>query len=162
MQPVNEYSKNTRAAKYTLLVISLTFLMFFFFEVINKQKVHPMHYILVGLAISVFYILLLSLSEHIGFNMAYLISTWAIIGLIGTYSTSILKSKKLVAVQLGMLGSIFGFIFVILQLEDYALLAGSIGLLLVLAIVMYCSRNIDWDNFSKPSGEMPSLTPFDS
>ena len=153
MQPVNEYAKNTRAAKYTLLVISLTFLMFFFFEVINKQHVHPMHYILVGLAISIFYILLLSLSEHVGFNMAYILSTWAIIGLIGTYSTSILNSKKLVVVQGVMLLSLFGFIFVILQLEDYALLAGSIGLLIVLAIVMYFSRNIDWNNFSKPNAK---------
>ncbi|MEL6989929.1 MAG: inner membrane CreD family protein, partial [Bacteroidota bacterium] len=85
VQPVNEYAKNTRSSKYALLVISLTFLMFFFFEMINKQKVHPMHYILVGLAISVFYILLLSLSEHLGFNRAYMISSWATIGLIGAY-----------------------------------------------------------------------------
>lgn len=161
MQPVNEYAKNTRAAKYTLLVVSLTFLMFFFFEVINKQRVHPMHYILVGLAISIFYILLLSLSEHVGFNMAYILSTWAIVGLIGTYSTSILNSKKLVVIQGIMLLSIFGFIFVILQLEDYALLAGSVGLLLVLAVVMYFSRNIDWSNFSKASMKAAEVPDFD-
>lgn len=154
MQPVDEYSKNTRSAKYALLVISLTFLMFFFFEVINKQSVHPMHYILIGLAISIFYILLLSLSEHLGFNIAYMISTWAIVGLIGTYSTTIVKSKYLVLTLSGILLSIFGFIFIILQLEDFALLAGSIGLLLVLAAVMYYSRNIDWDNVGMVSPEV--------
>lgn len=149
MEPVNEYAKNTRSAKYALLVISLTFLLFFFFEVINKQRVHPMHYILVGLAITIFYILLLSLSEHIGFNRAYLISTWATVGLIGAYSTTILASRKLVFVLSGILSAIFAFIYVILQLEDFALLAGSIGLFLVLALVMYFSRNIDWSNVGK-------------
>jgi inner membrane protein len=149
IQPVNEYAKNTRSAKYALLVISLTFLLFFFFEVINKQTVHPMHYILIGLAISVFYILLLSLSEHLGFNRAYLISTWATVGLIGAYSTTILSARKLVFILSGILFAIFGFIFVILQLEDFALLAGAIGLFAVLAMVMYFSRNIDWGNVGK-------------
>ncbi|MEL6987144.1 MAG: inner membrane CreD family protein, partial [Bacteroidota bacterium] len=89
---------------------------------------------------------LLSLSEHLGFNRAYMISSWATIGLIGAYSTSILKTRKLVFALSGILAAIFGFIFIILQLEDYALLAGSIGLFIVLAIVMFYSRNIDWSN----------------
>lgn len=91
IQPVDEYAKIFRSAKYALLVIALTFMVFFFIEIINKQQVHPMQYILVGLAISIFYVLLLSLSEHIGFNNAYLISSLATIGLIGTYSTTILS-----------------------------------------------------------------------
>ena len=149
MQPVDEYAKNFRSAKYALLVISLTFLLFFFFEVVNKQKVHPIHYIFVGLAISIFYILLLSFSEHLGFNMAYLLSSWAIIGLVGTYSATILETKYLALILSGILSAIFGFIFIILQLENFALLAGSIGLLLVLASVMYYSRNIDWNSVGK-------------
>lgn len=153
MQPVDEYAKNFRSAKYALLVISLTFLLFFFFEVINKQKVHPMHYIFIGLAISIFYILLLSLSEHLGFNKAYLLSSWAIIGLVGTYSTSILETKFLALILSGILVAIFSFIFIILQLEDFALLAGSIGLLAVLASVMYYSRNIDWSNVGRINNE---------
>ena len=108
-----------------------------------------MHYIFVGLAISIFYILLLSLSEHLGFNKAYFISSWAIIGLVGTYSATILDTKHLALILSGILCAIFGFIFIILQLEDFALLAGSIGLLLVLASVMYYSRNIDWNNVGK-------------
>lgn len=149
LQPVDEYSKNFRSTKYALLVILLTFLLFFFFEVMNKQKVHPMHYIFVGLAISIFYILLLSLSEHIGFDRAYLFSAQAIIGLISTYSISILDTKQLAVVLSVILSAIFGFIFIILQLEDFALLAGSIGLLLVLGSVMYYSRNIDWNNIGR-------------
>lgn len=151
MQPVDEYAKNFRSAKYALLVISLTFLLFFFFEVMNKQKVHPMHYIFVGSAISIFYILLLSLSEHLGFNKAYLFSAQAVIGLISTYSISILDTKQLSVILSVILSGIFGFIFTILQLEDFALLAGSIGLLLVLASVMYYSRNIDWNNIGRVS-----------
>ena len=149
LQPVDEYSKNFRSTKYALLVILLTFLLFFFFEVMNKQKVHPMHYIFVGLTISIFYILLLSLSEHIGFDRAYLFSAQAIIGLISTYSISILDTKQLAVVLSVILSAIFGFIFIILQLEDFALLAGSIGLLLVLGSVMYYSRNIDWNNIGR-------------
>mgnify|MGYP000312096607 CR=1 FL=1 len=154
MQPVDEYAKNFRSAKYALLVISLTFLLFFFFEVLNKQKVHPMHYIFIGLAISIFYILLLSLSEHLGFNTAYFISSWAIIGLIGTYSSTILETKFLAVVLSAILCAIFAFIYTILQLEDFALLAGSIGLLLVLASVMYYSRNIDWNKIGKVGAEV--------
>lgn len=149
LQPVDEYSKNFRSAKYALMVITLTYLLFFFFEVMSKQKVHPMHYILIGLAISIFYILLLSLSEHLGFNKAYLFSAQAIIGLISTYSTSILETKQLAVILSIILSGIFSFIFVILQLEDFALLAGSIGLLLVLASVMYYSRNIDWNKIGR-------------
>jgi len=154
MQPVDEYAKNLRSSKYALLVISLTFMLFFFFEVINRQKVHPMHYILVGLAISIFYILLLSLSEHIGFNKAYMISSLAIIGLIGSYSTTILETKLLAIILASILTAIFGFIFIILQLEDFALLAGSIGLLLVLASVMYFSRNINWSKVGRSNNEI--------
>jgi len=153
MQPVDEYTKNFRSAKYALLVICLTFLVFFFFEVLNKQKVHPIHYTFVGLAISIFYFLLLSLSEHIGFNKAYIISSIAIIGLVGAYSTTILETKLLALILSGILTGIIAFIFIILQLEDYALLAGSIGLLLVLASVMYYSRNVDWSNVGRVNAE---------
>ena len=162
MQPVDEYAKNFRSAKYALLVISLTFMLFFFFEVLNKQKVHPMHYIFIGLAISIFYILLLSLSEHFGFNTAYFISSWAIIGLIGTYSSTILETKFLALILSVILCAIFGFIYTILQLEDFALLAGSIGLLLVLASVMYYSRNIDWSKIGKVSSEVQTEAQFDN
>lgn len=145
MEPVNEYARNIRSAKYALLVIVLCFLVFFFFEIVNKQSVHPLHYILIGLAISIFYFLLLSISEHFGFNIAYLISASVTIGLITAYSRSILDTKYLSMILAAILTAVMTFIFVILQLEDFALLVGTIGLFVVLASVMYFSRNIDWN-----------------
>ncbi len=146
IEPVDEYLKNTRSAKYAILIIGLTFMLYFFFEVLRKLFIHPFQYLLVGLALTVFYLLLLSLSEHVGFNLAYLISAAATIGLICFYSTSILKIKRLVFQLFGLLVAIYGFIFVLLQLEDYALLAGSVGVFIALAAVMSSSRKVDWYN----------------
>lgn len=146
---VNEYTKNTRSAKYAFLLISLSFMVFFFFEIINGLNIHAIQYIFIGLAISIFYILLLSLSEHIGFNAAYWVSTLAIIGLIVPYSAAILKDKKRTGILAATIGAIYTFIFIILQLEDYALLAGSIGLFAVLAVAMLLSRKIDWHTLKR-------------
>lgn len=146
---VDEYTKNTRSAKYAFLLISLSFLVFFFFEIINGLNIHSIQYVFIGLAISIFYVLLLSLSEHIGFNSAYWISTSAIIGLIVAYSAAILKDTKKITILAAILAALYIFIFIILQLEDYALLAGSIGLFTVLAIAMLLSRKIDWYNLRK-------------
>ena len=146
IKPVDEYLKNTRSAKYAILVIGLTFLLYFFFEVLQKLLIHPFQYLLVGLALTVFYLLLLSLSEHVGFNVAYLISSLATITLIAGYSFSVLKIKRLVFQLLLLLVAIYGFIFILLQLEDYALLAGSAGVFIALASVMWASRKIDWYN----------------
>jgi len=151
--PVDEYQKSTRSAKYAIMFIAFTFLIFFFIEVRNKKRIHPIQFILVGLALTIFYALLVSLSEHIHFNNAYLISSTAIILLISTYSITIFKNKKLTALMGGVLVLLYGFIFTILQLEDYALLMGSIGLFIVLAIVMYLSRKIDWYAIAKGKKE---------
>lgn len=144
IQPVDEYLKNSRSAKYAILIIGLTFLLYFFFEVLQKLLIHPFQYLLVGLAITVFYLLLLSLSEHVGFNWAYLISSFATIFLITGYSWSVLRIRRLVVQLFLMLAAIYGFIFILLQLEDFALLAGSIGVFIALAAVMYSSRKINW------------------
>lgn len=146
---VDEYTKNTRSAKYAFLLISLSFLVFFFFEIINGLNIHSIQYVFIGLAISIFYVLLLSLSEHIGFNGAYWISTLTIIGLIVAYSSAILKDTKKTAILAAILTALYIFVFIILQLEDYALLAGSVGLFTVLAIAMLLSRKIDWYNLKK-------------
>jgi len=150
---VDEYQKSTRSAKYAIMLISFTFLVFFFIEIRNKKRIHPIQFILVGLALTIFYVLLLSLSEHIHFNYAYLIASAAIIVLIGTYSITIFKNGKLTALMAGILFLLYGFIFTILQLEDYALLMGSIGLFIVLAIIMYLSRKIDWYIIAKGKQE---------
>lgn len=151
IKPVDEYLKNTRSAKYAILVIGLTFLLYFFFEVLQKLLIHPFQYLLVGLALTVFYLLLLSLSEHVGFNLAYLLSSVATISLISGYSYSVLKMKKPVFQLLLLLVAIYGFIFILLQLEDYALLAGSAGVFAALASVMYASRKVDWYNLGNRS-----------
>lgn len=146
IRPVDEYLKNDRAAKYAILVIGLTFLIYFFFETLRKFNIHPFQYLLIGLALTVFYLLLLSLSEQIGFNAAYGTAAVATIGLISFYSASVLKARQLVIQLTMLLCAIYGFIFVVLQLEDYALLAGSIGIFIALAAVMYYSRKVNWYN----------------
>jgi len=143
--PVNEYQKIMRSSKYAILFIFLTFLIFFFVEVINKKRIHPLKYLLVGLGLIIFYTLLLSLTEHLDFKFAYLISSVSIILLITFYSKSFLS--KFLTILIGIILTIlYLFLYSLLQLQDYALLLGSIGLFIVLAIVMYFSRKIDYGN----------------
>ncbi len=148
MIPIDSYAKSTRAVKYGILFIALTFLTFFFIEVLNKKKVHPFQYILVGLALCLFYTLLIAISEQTSFNFAYFSSAAATILLISLYVRSILDNVRLGAIVAGILSLLYGFIFVILQLEGFALLVGSLGLFAVLAAVMYYSRKIDWYNIN--------------
>ncbi len=142
--PVDEYQKSLRSAKYAVMFIALTFLIFFFVQILNKVRIHPIQYIIVGLALCVFYTLLIALSEHIAFNFSYLISSISIIGLITSYARSIFSNKKLTVIIGLILILLYLFIYSIIQMEDYALLMGSIGLFIVLAIIMYLSRKIDW------------------
>ncbi len=142
--PVDHYQKSLRSVKYAIMFISLTFLIFFFTEILNKKRIHPIQYLLVGLGLSIFYTLLVSLSEQISFNLAYLTASFSIITLITAYSYSMLKNKKLTAIVALVLIVLYVFLFTILQLQDYALLLGSIGLFIALAIVMYLSRKVDW------------------
>lgn len=146
--PVNDYQKSMRSAKYALLAISLTFLTFFLVEVFNKKKMHPFQYILIGLALCLFYTLLVSISEHSNFNLAYLISSIAIISMIGLYAKAILPSAKQVVVLVIILCFTYAFAYVTLQVQDYALLIGSIGLTAILAFTMYITRNINWYELS--------------
>lgn len=142
--PVDEYQKSMRSAKYAVMFITLTFLIFFFVQILNGVKIHPIQYIIVGLALCVFYTLLIALSEHIAFKYSYLISGISIISLITLYAKSIFNDKKLTAIICLILTILYLFIYSIIQMEDYALLMGSIGLFIVLAIIMYLSRKIDW------------------
>jgi inner membrane protein len=146
--PVDNYQKSYRAIRYAILFIGFTFLVFFFIEVLNKIFIHPVQYILVGIALIVFYTLLLAISEHIRFNYAFVLSAVATLLLIGGYIRAILKSWKLTGLITGILSVLYSFIFVIIQLQDYALLIGSIGVFIILALTMYFSRKIDWYNLS--------------
>ena len=142
--PVDAYQKSMRAIKYVIMTLVLTFVTFFFVEVFNKKKIHPVQYLLVGFAVCIFYLLLLSLSEHLAFGLAYLIASLATILLISFYSKTVFDNSKQSKVLGGILVLMYGFFYTLLQLQDYALLVGSIGLFAVLAIVMMLSRKIDW------------------
>lgn len=146
--PTNDYSKSIRSTKYALLAISLTFLTFFLVEIFNKSKVHPFQYILIGLALSLFYTLLISISEHSNFDIAYLVSSAIIISIIGLYSRAILHSSKQSVTLVIILAFTYTFVYITLQLQDYALLIGSIGLTSILAFTMYITRNINWYELS--------------
>ncbi|WP_208530823.1 cell envelope integrity protein CreD, partial [Pseudomonas aeruginosa] len=144
VDPVDQYLKADRAIKYALLFITLTFAGFFLFEVLKRLAVHPVQYALVGLALAFFYLLLLSLAEHVGFELAYLVSAGACVGLIGFYLCFVLRS---VARGLGFsagLAGLYGLLYGLLSAEDYALLMGSLLLFAVLAAVMVLTRRLDW------------------
>lgn len=143
IQPVDHYLKVERSVKYALFFIGLTFLTFFFVEVLTQRLVHPLQYLLVGFALCVFYTLLLSISEQLGFEKAYAISATMTIALVTAYAAGFLRSLPLTAVTGGVLVSLYGFIYVILNQQDYALLMGSLGLFVVLALVMFFSRRLD-------------------
>lgn len=143
-KPVDLYQKSMRTAKYAFLFIAFTFCAFFLSEILNRLRVHPVQYLLIGFALILFYTLLLSVSEHTSFNFAYVISALAVILLIALYTRSISQSIKVPIMIGGMLMLLYGYCFVLLQLEDYALVMGSLGLFTVLSAVMYLTRRIDW------------------
>ncbi len=144
MTPVDTYLKVTRALKYGLLFLFLPFFTLFLFEVFSTQRIHPLQYLFVGFADCIFYFLLLSLSEHIAFGLAYGIASVCSTGLITAYTAAIVRSWKKGVVMLPVLGAAYGFLAVVLNSEDYALLFGSIGLFVILAVVMLLTRRVDW------------------
>lgn len=143
--PVNQYLKSERAIKYAIMFIALTFLVFFFTEILSKDQMHPIQYLMVGIGLVIFYTLLISLSEHISFNLSYLIASIAVIALITLYTKAALKNRKATLTTGSLLIALYIFLFTILQLEAYSLLMGSVGLFVALALVMYLSRKVDWN-----------------
>ncbi len=141
---VDMYQQTERATKYGFLFIVLTFVGFLLVEQLQRIAVHPLQYFAIGLALCVFFLLLLSFSEHIGFTRAYICASGATIALIGTYATSVLKGIANGIRTAAMLAGLYSTLYVLLQLEDYALLVGSLLVFTVLATVMYMTRRIDW------------------
>lgn len=145
LNPVDHYRLTDRATKYALLFIALTFLAFFLTETVNRWRIHPIQYFLVGVAMVVFYSLLLSFSEHLGFGWAYLISSLSTITLLSLYSLTVLQRNRIsTAIITSLLVVLYLFLYFILQMEDFALLAGSVLLFFSVAIAMYALRNIKW------------------
>lgn len=159
IQPADNYAKTDRSVKYALLFIGLTFIVFFFIELLQKKQIHPLQYLMVGLALCIFYTLLLSISEYTGFNPAYLIAATATVSLIGIYVWGIFRNGKIAMGFTTALAGLYGYIYILIQLQDYALLFGSIGLFIILAVIMLYSRKIDWYHTGRNT---PPETPYTS
>jgi inner membrane protein len=142
--PVGGYQQTERSIKYGALFIILTFVTFFLYELLSPVTLHPVQYFLVGGALCLFYLLLLSISEQASFGLAYAIASVATVGLISAYATALLRSRLRVLGLAGVLAFLYGYLYVLLQLEDWALLMGSIGLFAILALIMYTTRRVDW------------------
>ncbi len=156
IQGVDQYQKNLRSAKYALLIIGLTFALFFFFEYAKDNQVHPIQYTLIGLALSLFYYLLLSISEHAGFDLAYLVSAGSVITLISFYTFSLLNSNlKSTLLLSAILSGLYIYIYILLKMEDYAFITGSIGLFVILSIIMYATRKINWYKLGSREADFP-------
>ena len=144
IDPVDQYLKSDRAIKYALLFIVLTFAGFFLFEVLKSLAVHPVQYALVGVALAFFYLLLLSLSEHIDFALAYLLSASGCVLLIGFYVCHVLHSVRHGLSFSAGLAALYGLLYGLLSAEDYALLMGSLLLFGLLGVFMVLTRKLDW------------------
>jgi inner membrane protein len=153
--PVDVYHRAERSTKYGALFILLTFCTFFVVELLQRRRLHPVQYLLVGAALCLFYLLLLSLSEHIGFGAAYLAAAAATIAVIGMYAGHVLGGLWQGVRMTAGLSLLYGFLYVLLQLEDYALLVGSISLFLILASVMYATRRVNWYAIGRPASPDP-------
>lgn len=149
LQPVDAYAQTQRSIKYAVLIIALTFFLYFFLEILYRRNVHVLQYVLIGFALVIFYTLLLSLSEYVSFSQAYLIASAATVLLIGWYIKSIFKKWGIVLLFSFILSLLYLFIFVLIQLQDNSLLFGSIGLFTLLAIIMHFSRKINWNSSEK-------------
>lgn len=148
--PVDEYRMALRSVVYAPLFLVLTFVTLWLFEILVGFRVHPVQYLLVGSAMCLFYLLEISLSEHIGFPLAYSAATLAVIGAVAPYCYAVLASLHRASVMGVVLATLYGYLFVVLKNQDYALLVGSLGLFAALALVMYLTRHVDWYT-SRPS-----------
>ncbi len=146
--PVEFYRTTVRAVKYGCLFIIMPFLMLFIFEIITKVRIHEMQYLLVGLALSLFFLMLIAISEYIPFVWAYIIASTATIAQITWYTRAFSKARSplLWKIMAGTLSLLYGYLYVLLHLEDMSLLFGAIGLFIALTVVLYTTRNIDWHN----------------
>ncbi|MFO0356067.1 MAG: cell envelope integrity protein CreD [Sphingobacteriaceae bacterium] len=149
IMPIDGYQKTSRSVKYAMMIILLTFLVFFLVEITQQKKIHPFNYIIVGFALCLFYTLLLSFSEYMIFSVAYLIATVMTVGAISYFIYFLFKGTRVFAAIGGMLTLLYGFMFVIIQLESYALLIGSLGLFTIMFAIMNYTRKIDWYNLGK-------------
>jgi inner membrane protein len=143
-QPVDHYALVDRAIKYAVLFIGSVFVAVFVLETRSGRAVHGAQYALMGLALVLFYVLLLALAEHTDFMIAYGVAGLATTLLVSTYCARLLASRLLGAVIAGLLTTVFGLLYLFLQMEDFALLAGAVFAFVVLAVVRFSTASLDW------------------
>jgi len=156
-QPVDVYQRNERAGKYGLLFIAMTFVAFFLFEILKRLRVHPVQYLLVGAALATFYVVLLALSEQIGFGPAYAVAAAAVALIVGGYATAVLRARRAGLLLGVVLALIYAMLYGLIAAEQYALLIGALVLIVMVALMMYLTRRIDWYAYvpTSPASGLP-------
>jgi inner membrane protein len=144
VNPVDHYRMSDRSVKYAGLFVLLTFATIWLIEVLAGVRVHPIQYLMLGGALCLFYLLELSLSEHLGFPAAYALASVAVIGMVAAYAVVVLRQVSRAAIVGTGVALLYAYLYILLMNEDYALLIGSIGLFLVLAAIMFTTRRVDW------------------
>jgi inner membrane protein len=144
IDPVDHYRMADRSVKYAGLFILLTFAAVWLIEVLAAVRVHPIQYLMLGGALCLFYLLELSLSEHVGFPLAYAIASVAVIAMVAGYSVVVLHHLRRALVVVVGVALLYAYLYILLMNEDYALLIGSVGLFLILAAIMHATRRVDW------------------
>ncbi|WP_437921691.1 cell envelope integrity protein CreD [Sphingobacterium sp. LRF_L2] len=147
LESVNNYQKTTRVAKYGVLMILLTFTALFFTEILKKQRIHFIQYVLIGCGMILFYSLLLAVGEHVGFDGAYFIAGLATITLITSFVYAITRNKKMIYLFSALLLLFYSFIYLLMQLQDLSLLVGTVGIFVTLAVLMKLSTKVQWSQF---------------
>ncbi|HEV2619443.1 MAG TPA: inner membrane CreD family protein [Acidobacteriaceae bacterium] len=147
----DSYRSIHRSLHYITLFLGLVFLTYFLFEVLTGTRVHPAQYVLVGIAQTIFYLLLLSLAEHIGFDLSYLVAGASTVALFSVNTEWVFRSRKLGLRALAVFTTLYVFIYVLLRVEAYALLVGAIASFAAVAAAMYITRNVDWYENSAPA-----------
>ncbi len=155
----NPYQAVTRSLKYALLFIGVVFLAYFLFEATSDTRVHPAQYVLVGLAQIIFYLLLLAIAERIGFNWAFLVAAVATVGLIGWYAGAVFKSRTRQYAAIAAFSLLYALIYVLMSLEDFALLVGAVAAFVAIAAVMWFTRNLDWYGLGLTEKRTPPPAP---
>jgi len=144
VQPADLYQRVERSVKYGGLFISLSFLTLFVWERLARRPVHPIQYALIGVSLSVFYLLLLAMAEQIGFALAYGSAAVALCALLGVYLAGAFRSRRAGVGAAGLFGVIFALLYLLVTSENYSLLAGSVVLFAMVATAMLLTRNLDW------------------
>ncbi len=145
LSPVDAYRQTERSLKYQLLFLGLTFAVIWLFEVLGGLRLHVIQYGLIGAAMCIFYLLELSLAEHLGFLVAYTIAAAAVVVLVVSYGLAVLKSRGRAILVGAVLAGLYLCLYVLLQIQDYALLIGALGLFGILAAIMYATRHVEWN-----------------